>query len=228
MGVFRKEKNYEETVTSRPGSRGSLAAAKRYVKKLLAFTLMTAVFGIVYSHTTQAILDMAWQGQISWMKAFEESMIKALQYGTLKAPEMAAKGLEALGQARVFTALINYFFPLAAYFMANFYIVSFILDVFDGREGEVFRYWIVFLATFLWIGLVYAVMNGFVFATGAEVTFNQTEIIHNLNQSGAADPIGNATAPTEPTHNATNTTTSAGNQTGGKIGLQHLLSKIIP
>jgi len=207
MGFFRKEKNREPTATTKPGSRGSWNAAKRYLKKLAAFATLTAVFGIVYSQTTQAILDLAWRNQISWGTAFSESLIKAMQYGTLKAPELAMHAVEMLLHARVFTALIEGVIPLSVYFMSQFYLVSFLLDVWDGREGEVFRYWMVFVATAIWILAVFGIMNGYVLATGAEVTFNETEIIQNLNQTGTTDPLQlpNGTAAGNQTLNASET-----------------------
>ncbi|PGF14524.1 hypothetical protein CP556_20660 [Natrinema sp. CBA1119] len=136
---------------------------------------------------------------------------QAMQYGTLKAPELAMHAVEMLLHARVFTALIEGVIPLFVYFMSQFYLVSFLLDIWDGREGEVFCYWMVFIATAIWILIVFGVMNGYVAVTGAEVTFNETEVIHNLNQIGSADPFQNTTAPGS---TGNQMTTTAGTMTG--------------
>mgnify|MGYP006294352731 CR=1 FL=1 len=191
MGFFRKEKNYENTKVSKQGTRGSFNSVKRYVKKLLAFATATFVFGVVYSGgTTQAILDLAWRGNIGWMTALEQSFIKALQYGTVKSPELLNEMITMFMNNRPITGLVNYFIPLAMLFVAYFYLVSFIVDLLDGREGEVYRYWFIALITVIVMAVIFAMMTGYNGLTqGADVTFNKSEIVQNVNQTGSVDPI---------------------------------------
>jgi hypothetical protein len=106
MGLVRKRKDYEPTVVSKPGRTSSWRSIKRYIAKLAAFFVATIIFGIIYSGTTQPILDMAFRGEIGWGSAISQAMIKALQYGTIRWPEFLINGFDALVQARPFTAFI--------------------------------------------------------------------------------------------------------------------------
>lgn len=82
MHLFRTEKNKDNTVATKQGWRGSFTALRRYIAKLLAFGFSTLIFGVIYTRTTQPILDMAWQGELGWGAALEQALIKSLQYGT--------------------------------------------------------------------------------------------------------------------------------------------------
>lgn len=195
MGLVRKSKSYEKTPTSKPGRTSSLRTVKRYFSKLAAFFFVTIVFGVIYSGTSQPILNMAWRGEIAWSSAISQSIVKALQYGTMQWPEFLTNGVDAMLQARPFTAAINNFIPLSVLFIGNFYWVSFWLDLLDGREGEVFRYWVIALLTVVWMMFVYALMNGMFFVVGADVTFDADQIEANIQQYGSADPIDKPHAP---------------------------------
>lgn len=189
MGLVRKSKSYEKTPTSKPGRTSSLRTVKRYFSKLAAFFIVTIVFGIIYSGTSQPILNMAWRGELAWSSAISQSIVKALQYGTMRWPEFLTNGVDAMLQARPFTAAINNFIPLSVLFIGNFYWVSFWLDLLDGREGEVFRYWVIAVLTVVWMVFVYGLMNGLFFVAGADVTFDADQIEANIQEYGAADPM---------------------------------------
>jgi hypothetical protein len=195
---------------SKPGRTSSWRSIKRYIAKLAAFFVATIIFGIIYSGTTQPILDMAFRGEIGWGSAISQAMIKALQYGTIRWPEFLINGFDALVQARPFTAFINYLFPLSVLFIANFYWTSFWTDLLDGREGEVFRYWVVALFTVVWMVFVFALMNGFMFVSGADVTFEAEQIKANVQEYGVADPMAKPHAPVNETAaNSTGTSASS-------------------
>lgn len=197
MGKFSREGVYKEGKLTERGNKGALSSIKRYVKKLIAFASSTVVFGMIYSGgTTQTFLDLALNGYLSWFDALKLSFIKSLQYGTVKAPEFFTEMVSLFGASRPITAVINYGIPLAFLFVAYFYLTSFFIDLLDGREGEVFRYWFQAVITVFVMVLVFAIMNGMLFFTDADPTFNQTAIVEDVKQNGyqgAMYPSGNST-----------------------------------
>lgn len=212
MGLVRTEKNRENTVATKQGRRGAFTAVRRYLGKLAAFSFATLIFGVIYTKTTQPILDMAWQGELAWGVALEQALIKSLQYGTMRWPDFLIDGVTTLSAGRPFTAFINYLLPFLVLFTANFYLVSFIVDLLDGREGEVFRYWVIAVVTLTWMTAVFAVMNGAYVLSGANVTFDSAAVKANIKTYGTADPpIGEPQALTGT--NATAANATAGNQT---------------
>lgn len=196
MGLISKDDVDEAGRASKRGSRGSMQMFKRYFKKILAFFSSTLLFGVIFSGgTTQTILDMALQGHIGWLNALQLSFVKALQYGTLKAPEFLGSMLMLFSASRPITALVNNAMPLAFLFISWFYLTSFFVDLLDGREGEVFRYWFQAVLTVVVIGFVFAMLNGLYMFSGAEPTFNNTEIANNLQSGNGYDPLADTTEP---------------------------------
>ena len=191
MKIHSKKDSSDTGRASERGSRGAFSSVKRYFKKLLAFFSSTVLFGMIYSGgTTQAILDMAFSGYIGWREAFQMAFIKSLQFGTIKAPQFLNEMMAMFGASRPITALINYAIPLAMLFVAYFYLVSFFVDLLDGREGEVFRYWFQAIITVAVMGLVFVMINGLFFFTGAEPTFDNQEIVEDIKEDGKIyDPV---------------------------------------
>lgn len=197
MGKFSRGEVYKEGKMTERGNVGAISSIKRYVKKLMAFASSTIIFGMIYSGgTTQTFLDLALNGYLSWFDALKLSFIKSLQYGTVKAPEFLAEMIGLFGASRPITGAINYGIPLAFLFIAYFYLTSFFIDLLDGREGEVFRYWFQAVITVFVMAVVFAIMNGMIFFTDADPTFNQTAIVEDVKENGykgAMYPSGNST-----------------------------------
>ena len=182
MSLFRTEKNREKSKFTSPGSKNTLNFAKRTIKKLVAWFSITVVYGVIYSQVTQGLLDYAIRGEIGFLEAFSTGLLKSIQYGLLNLPEMLSTGVNNVMDGFVITAMIENFMPIALLYMANFYIVSIFIDVLDGREGEVVRYWVQALMTVIFMVVVSMIFNGFVeFTATPEFTFNATEIV---NQTG--------------------------------------------
>jgi len=170
MGRFSKADNEGDTL-----SGGSGSWVKRSVKKVFYAVLTVLSFGIYQSGVSSRIIDIGLRNGVPMGDVISLSFIKALQYGTLKAPEMLVEG------ARLFTtypitAIFKHLIPFLFIYGAWFQISSIVVDILDGRRSDSVGFLGKALVTIGIMLLIYVIYTGVVFFEPTAITFNATEV----------------------------------------------------
>jgi hypothetical protein len=166
-------------------SGGSGSWVKRSVKKVFYAVLVVLSFGIYSSGISSKIIDIGLRTNAPMSEVLQVSFIKALQYGTLTAPEMVLEGSKQVFTYPI-TAIFTNFIPFLFIYGAWFQITSIIVDILDGRRTDSVGFLGKALAT---IGLmlgIYAIYTGVVFFEPTAISFNATEVAVNqgwINES---------------------------------------------
>jgi hypothetical protein len=189
MGRFSKNDREGDTL-----SGGSGSWVKRSVKKVFYAIIVVLSFGIYSSGVSSKIIDIGLRNNAPIGEMLQVSFIKALQYGTLKAPEMLFEGARQVLTYPV-TAIFTNFIPFLFIYGAWFQITSIIVDILDGRRSDSVGFLGKALATIGLMLFIYAIYTGIVFFEPTAISFNATEVAvsqgwinESVNQSAGGVP----------------------------------------
>lgn len=153
----------------------------RSIKKLSAWVLASLIYGVFYTDIVTTLLDKAiFSDQIPIWDAISISLVKSLQFGVLKAPELLTTGISKIFVEQLpLTGIIRYIIPFIILYSALYQLVSIVLDLIDMREEDKFHWITKSVITGLFMFGTWAVLSGWMFFTDSQVTFNATEIVQN-------------------------------------------------
>lgn len=170
MGRFSNRDREGDTL-----SGGSGSWVKRSVKKVFYAILVILSFGIYSSGVSSKVIDIGLRSNAPIPEILQVSFIKALQYGTLKAPEMVVEGATTVLTYPI-TAIFTSFIPFLFIYGAWFQISSIIVDILDGRRTDSVGFLGKAIFTVGLMLFIYVIYTGVVFFEPTAITFNATEV----------------------------------------------------
>lgn len=159
-------------------SGGSGSWVKRSVKKVFYAIIVTLAFGVYQAGISARLIDIGIRNGVPMTEVLQTSFIKALQYGTLKAPEMVVEGAKIFLTYPI-TAIFQNFIPFLFIYGAWFQITSIAVDILDGRRSDSVGFIGKALATIGLMMFIYAIYTGVVFFEPTAISFNATEVAVN-------------------------------------------------
>lgn len=173
MGRFSKRDREGDTL-----SGGSGSWVKRSIKKVFYAIVVTVAFGIYYAGVSAKIIDIGLRNGVPIGEILQTSFIKALQYGTLKAPEMVFEGASIFLTYPI-TAIFQNFIPFLFIYGAWFQIASIAVDILDGRKSDSVGFLGKALATIGVMLLIYAIYTGIAFLEPTAISFDAQQVAVN-------------------------------------------------
>lgn len=180
MGYFSKSDSQGDVM-----SGGSGSWAIRTVKKLFYATVVTIVFGIYKAGVSGRIIDIGIKNGVPYTEIFQVAFIKALQKGTLDAPDMLFTGITQFTQFPI-SSIFRNFVPFLLIYGVWFQITSIAVDIIDGRRNDSVGFLGKALFNLFVMLVIWSIYTGVAFLDPTPLSFNATEVAVNngwINQT---------------------------------------------